>query len=121
MISLRDPFIRRGQTEQWLMVAERGLDAGMTGADAAAPGNPAPDSPTEAGTDAELAAPELRISPAQLKTLLETGHVLVLDVRDADSYVAGHLPGAVLMPLGDLADRLPQLRHENRPIVTYCT
>ena len=121
VIGLRDPFIRRGQTEQWLMVAERGLDAQMARADAAATGNPAPDSPTEAVTDAELAAPELRISPAQFKTLLKTGHVLVLDVRDADSYVAGHLPGAVLMPLGDLADRLPELRHENRQVVTYCS
>jgi ubiquinone/menaquinone biosynthesis C-methylase UbiE len=118
---LRDPFIRRDQHEEWLMVAERGPDARGTsaGVPSASP-TPSPAS-LPAGTDPELAAPALRISQEQFKTLLRTGSVLLLDVRDVESYVAGHLPGAVLMPLEDLADRLPEVQRGSGPVVTYCS
>ncbi len=33
----------------------------------------------------------------------------VLDVREAAEYVAGHVPGAVLIPLGELDGRLGEL------------
>ena len=123
VVGLRDPFIRQGTSiEQWLMIAERGPDAdpAQTRPARAEPAT-APDSPTNIGTEAELASPDLRISVTQLKALLKAGAVLVLDVRDADSYVAGHLPGAILAPLGDLAEQLPGLPRENRPVVAYCT
>jgi 3-mercaptopyruvate sulfurtransferase SseA len=104
------------------MVAERGADAHSAGVGtpAASPGTTS-DSPIDCGTDAERASPDLRISTTQLKALLKAGPVLMLDVRDADSYVAGHLPGAILLPLADLADRLSELRGQNRPTVIYCT
>lgn len=121
VIGLRDPFIRRGQTEMWLMVAERGSDARSRAEAPAAATSPAPDSATSVGTDAELAQPELRISLAQTKALLKTGDVVVLDVRDADSYVAGHIPGALLAPLADLGGLLPGLHLEGKPVVTYCS
>ena len=123
VVGLRDPFIRRGtSTEHWLMIAERGPDtdqasAGSAPADAAS----VSDSPVTFGTEAELASPDLRIPVAQLKALLASGAVLLLDVRDADSYVAGHLPGAILVPLSDLAGRIPEVRRESGPIVAYCT
>lgn len=31
--------------------------------------------------------------------------VAVIDVREPDEYVAGHVPGAVPIPLGEVADR----------------
>jgi molybdopterin-guanine dinucleotide biosynthesis protein A/rhodanese-related sulfurtransferase len=34
---------------------------------------------------------------------------LVLDVRQPEEYAAGHVPGAVLVPLGELADRAGEL------------
>jgi 3-mercaptopyruvate sulfurtransferase SseA len=104
------------------MIAERGVDAQSAeiGTPAASPGTSS-DSPIDFGTDAERASPDLRISTTQLKALLKADPVLVLDVRDADRYEAGHLPGAILLPLADLADRLSELRGENRPIVAYCT
>jgi rhodanese-related sulfurtransferase len=80
----------------------------------------AADSPVSFGTEAELASPDLRLPIARLEALLSSGAVLVLDVGDADSYVAGHIPGAILTPLRDLAGRLPVLRKEERPIVAYC-
>jgi SAM-dependent methyltransferase len=122
IVGLRDPFIRRGTTEMWLMIAERGADADRAEpAPAPASAAASPESPPDFGTEAERASPDLRVSMTQLTALLRSGPVLVLDVRDADSYVEGHVPGAILFPLGDVADRLSELRGEKRPIVTYCT
>jgi thiosulfate/3-mercaptopyruvate sulfurtransferase len=35
------------------------------------------------------------ISPAELSALQAAGPVVVIDTRDADTYAAGHIPGAV--------------------------
>lgn len=46
------------------------------------------------------------------------GEVIFLDVRQPNEYAAGHLPGAKLLPLGDLETRLGELpRYKN--IVIY--
>ncbi len=37
------------------------------------------------------------------------GSALFVDVREADERVAGHIPGAVHVPLGDLPHRLAEL------------
>jgi rhodanese-related sulfurtransferase len=44
--------------------------------------------------------------------------VLFLDVRQPKEYEGGHLPGAKLLPLGDLDQRLAELDAE-KPIVIY--
>ena len=42
---------------------------------------------------------------------------VLLDVREADEYAAGHIPGAVNVPLSNIAaSSLPQ----NRPLFLYC-
>ena len=46
------------------------------------------------------------------------GEVLFLDVRQPGEYEGGHLPGAKLLPLGDLDRRLAELNPE-KPIVIY--
>ena len=45
----------------------------------------------------------------------------VVDVREADEYTGplGHIPGARLLPLGDLKSRAGELDRE-RPVVTVC-
>ncbi|MCC6766533.1 MAG: FAD-dependent oxidoreductase [Deltaproteobacteria bacterium] len=47
-----------------------------------------------------------------------TGAVL-LDVRDADEYAAGHVPGAVHIPLSELRRRYGELP-AGRPVAVYC-
>jgi rhodanese-related sulfurtransferase/DNA-binding transcriptional ArsR family regulator len=47
------------------------------------------------------------------------GQVTVIDVRPAEEYAAGHIPGAVSVPLAELADRLDTLPAD-RKIVAYC-
>jgi rhodanese-related sulfurtransferase len=45
--------------------------------------------------------------------------VTVLDVRPAEEYLAGHIPGAVSIPLDQLEERLAELPSD-REIVAYC-
>lgn len=71
----------------------------------------------------EWKAPELRIGVDDFKRLDKAGEVLVVDVRDPQSYRQGHLPGAVLMTPEELSteEGRARLRNEKRTIVTYCS
>lgn len=58
------------------------------------------------------------VSVAEAAALRDDG-ALVLDVREPDEWAAGHIPGATLIPLGELASRLGDLPPD-RPIVVVC-
>lgn len=60
-----------------------------------------------------------RISPAQLRTAVLSGRAVIVDVRGADSYNAGHIKGARLIPLNEIEARVGELPR-NKMIVTYC-
>ena len=47
------------------------------------------------------------------------GDVLLLDVRQPKEYEQGHMPGAKLIPIGDLEKRLAEL-DADKPTVVYC-
>ena len=64
---------------------------------------------------AKLTATELR----QLLTNDTRALPLLLDVREPAEYAAGHLPGALLLPLGELAARAAELPTD-RELVLYC-
>lgn len=59
------------------------------------------------------------VSREELLQRTRDGLVTVLDVRPADEFDAGHLPGAVNIPLGKLEERLADL-DPDREIVAYC-
>jgi rhodanese-related sulfurtransferase len=42
----------------------------------------------------------------------------VIDVRGADEYAAGHVPGAIHIPADELPRRLGEIPRD-RPVVTY--
>ncbi|HWI90058.1 MAG TPA: rhodanese-like domain-containing protein [Flavisolibacter sp.] len=44
----------------------------------------------------------------------------VVDVRTPSEYLDGHYPGAVNIPLNELAQRLNEFREMKKPIVAYC-
>ncbi len=50
---------------------------------------------------------------------LRSGEALLIDVRPREEYVAGHLPGALSLPLDELGSRLKDLGKE-REVVAYC-
>jgi rhodanese-related sulfurtransferase len=43
----------------------------------------------------------------------------MLDVRQPDEWAAGHIPGATLIPLGELSSRLAEVP-EDRQVVVVC-
>lgn len=55
----------------------------------------------------------------QLRSRVEAGDAVVLDVRPAEEYQAGHIPGAISIPVDELADRINELP-EGTEIVVYC-
>ena len=62
------------------------------------------------------------MEPVDRKALLELvreGAVTVLDVRPVEEYNAGHIPGALSIPLKELALHLSELPHD-QDIVAYC-
>jgi rhodanese-related sulfurtransferase len=54
-----------------------------------------------------------------VRRLQEGDNLMVLDVRPAAEHAAGHLPGAVSIPVGELRRRLAELPGD-REIVAYC-
>jgi rhodanese-related sulfurtransferase len=60
------------------------------------------------------------VTREELARRLEDGEdLVVLDVRPAAEYAAGHLPGAVSIPVGELRRRLAELPAD-REVVAYC-
>jgi rhodanese-related sulfurtransferase/DNA-binding transcriptional ArsR family regulator len=55
----------------------------------------------------------------QLVDRARDGEVVVLDVRPVEEYLAGHVPGAISIPVAELADRINELP-EQTEIVVYC-
>jgi len=60
-----------------------------------------------------------RVSGSELMKRVRHGEVTVLDVRPAEEYRAGHIPGARSVPVSELGKRLAELP-KNREIVAYC-
>jgi len=59
------------------------------------------------------------VSSQELRRRLDAGDVVVIDVRPAEEYAAGHIPAARCIPAGELAGRLGELSRDTG-IVAYC-
>jgi rhodanese-related sulfurtransferase/predicted transcriptional regulator len=59
------------------------------------------------------------VSMAELIKRGRSRQVVILDTRPASEYVAGHIPGAISVPVGDLKQRLRQLA-KGKEYVAYC-
>lgn len=59
------------------------------------------------------------VTQAELRKLVRDGDVTVIDVRPADEYEAGHIPGALSIPVSELKRRLRELP-KRREIIAYC-
>jgi rhodanese-related sulfurtransferase len=59
------------------------------------------------------------VASDELLRRVKQGEVTVLDVRPAEEYAAGHIPGAVSIPIGELKARCKELP-KTRDVVAYC-
>jgi rhodanese-related sulfurtransferase len=58
-------------------------------------------------------------SREELRICLRAGNVIVLDVRSVEEYRAGGIPGALSVPVAELAYRINELPEEIE-VVVYC-
>ena len=59
------------------------------------------------------------VTQDELLALASEDDVVIIDVRPAEEYEAGHIPGAVSIPLAELADRMGDLP-TGADVVAYC-
>jgi rhodanese-related sulfurtransferase len=113
-----------------LALAACGAPATTAPPPAAAPAKPAVQAPapvqaldTQALVDNYLSSlPENYYAISQvdgLKSLIGSGNVLIVDVREATEYADGHIPGAINIPLRTMAKNLDKLPTD-RPVVVTC-
>ena len=50
-----------------------------------------------------------KITPAEAIRLLDAGKAQAVDVREPDEFAVGHIPGAKLLPLGDVLTRAEEV------------
>ncbi|GGN47684.1 rhodanese [Novosphingobium indicum] len=59
------------------------------------------------------------VTAQQLESMLQSGEALVVDVREPDEFAAGHIPGAVNMPLSSFQpSKLPH--PDGKKLVLNC-
>ncbi|OYZ08339.1 MAG: sulfurtransferase [Methylophilales bacterium 16-45-7] len=61
------------------------------------------------------------ISPTEAVMMMSRSKPLILDVRDAAEFEAGHIQGAKHIPLAELAGRMKELeKFKEKPVVVHC-
>lgn len=62
-----------------------------------------------------------RATPLQVTQMINRGKTVVVDVRSAEEFAAGHLRDAKHIPLADLGNRIGELdKSKNRTVVVVC-
>lgn len=61
-----------------------------------------------------------RISIDDVKQLMAKKQVVLIDVRDPQSFADGHIPGAINVPFDHIPNHVEQWKKEKRLLVTYC-
>ena len=62
------------------------------------------------------------ISQEKAKEMMDTQEVLILDVREQDEYDGGHIPGAVLLPVGTIDEESAAgvIPEKDNTLLVYC-
>ena len=63
-----------------------------------------------------------QITQEEAKEMMDSQEVIILDVREQDEYDSGHIPGAVLLPVGTIdettaAEVIPE---KDSTVLVYC-
>ena len=75
-----------------------------------------------AGCGGNAAAGYQQITQEEAKAMMDSQEVIILDVREQDEYDSGHIPGAVLLPVGTIdgttaAQVIPE---KDSTVLVYC-
>ncbi|MBI5951949.1 MAG: rhodanese-like domain-containing protein [Chloroflexi bacterium] len=63
-----------------------------------------------------------RVTVEEAKSTFEDGKAIIVDVRSAESYAAGHAAGAISIPLAEFENNIDSLPlDKDQWIITYCT
>ena len=73
-----------------------------------------------AGSQTVYADGARRVTTVELEDMLKKGQAIVVDVRNQASYDLGHIPGAKLIPAGEILNHVNELPRD-KTIVTYCS
>jgi len=60
-----------------------------------------------------------RVTVTELREALKSGKAILVDVRTERAYRAGHIKGAILIPVDEIGRRIDELP-KNKLIATYC-
>jgi hypothetical protein len=108
---------KASDTEANLRADSSTPSAAVPAPDKAAPDKPAPDKPSPESPAAEAAR---RVTPAELRKMLDGGQAVVYDTRTKAAYDQEHIKGALSMPSNDVDTRRGELP-KNKTIIFYCT
>lgn len=63
-----------------------------------------------------------QISQEEAKEMMDSQEVIILDVREQDEYDGGHIPGAVLLPVGSIDEdtAAAAIPEKDVVILVYC-
>jgi rhodanese-related sulfurtransferase len=61
-----------------------------------------------------------RITIREANELIKNGRAFVVDVRNQAAYDAGHIPGAKLIPVGEILNHVDEMPRD-KTIITYCS
>lgn len=67
------------------------------------------------------AAPLTEISPQQAAETVKNDTAVIIDVRTQEEWDAGHIPGAIHIPLSEVKGRLDEFKgYEGKTLVMQC-
>jgi len=63
-----------------------------------------------------------QITQEEAKEMMDTQEVVILDVREQDEYDSGHVPGAVLLPVGTIDETTAAqvIPEKDSTVLVYC-
>lgn len=63
-----------------------------------------------------------QITQEEAKEMMDTEEVIILDVREQDEYDSGHIPGAVLLPVGTINEGTAAevITEKDSKVLVYC-
>lgn len=62
-----------------------------------------------------------KITADEAKTMMDAGNVTIVDVRTAQEYADGHIPGAINIPLESIgSDKPAELTDTDADLIVYC-